>query len=137
MTKNEGALLTEYLLGSDLPEERLLAIWSELRNRFSLLCGDPPPWRWLPDLARWLIMEAATDPTFQPICFHCDWSLQHFPEAGDLVSMDYLSRSPQVISTSYNQMIEDLVAVAYHQAGLHSVGTTGLWFQTGEVPDED
>ena len=129
MTERDGARLTSYLLGSDLSETELLTLWANLRHAFPLLCGDPPPWRWLGLLSDWLLREQTLDSSFQPVSFHCDWSLQVYHDATDFLVMSFLSAQPQEVQGSYTQLLQDLMVASYHHAGVYEDTEEDVWLQ--------
>ena len=117
MTRTLKAAVADYLRAGDQPEVELLRCWSKLRDRFVLLCGDPPPWRWILSLSAWMYSVGDRDSTFQPVAFHCDWSLETLLDPDGFLQLEYTSDHWDEIHFQYVQFTQALMQRAFQEVG--------------------
>jgi hypothetical protein len=111
LSQKNRAILAEYLRTQDSNGSGSLLLWRDLRSLFPVLCGDPPPNRWIPDLFQWTIDTHSTDPSFLPVRYRFDWSFpdESLRNPSSLFSMEFLSRNPDPIQRNFSYVVRILL----------------------------
>jgi hypothetical protein len=114
------AILAEYLRTSDRSESDLLLIWRGLREAFPLLCGDPPPIRWLPELSHWMTVTGQSDTTFIPIVYRFNWDIptDSLLHPSTLLSLEFLATDPVPVGVDFAKLVDSLTRDSARILGL-------------------
>jgi len=105
--------ILRYLETSKYSDRDLLEFWGELRKKFILLCGDPPPKRWILPMSEWLFLEEESHKDLKPVWFKVippisQISRVEFPTT--VLDFHFISRHPKDVKKDYALFLFKLIS---------------------------